>query len=115
MNTTPPWEDDGTTLPAAVKPDNDYTMGEFWASAKPVMKAASEEKRQSNKVNSTARLVAAGITFTSNNSGVHLMVNHGDQVVDFWPSTGRWRTRTRPVIDRRGVRELLKYLRGETR
>lgn len=114
MSTTPPWEEDSgetNVEPAPKAVQDDYTMGEFWAEVKPAMKAASVERRAKNRTSSAELLQANGISYTTNNGGVHLIITHAGQVVDFWPGTGRWRTRTTPVIDHRGVFTLIQYLK----
>ena len=116
MSTVPPWEADPGEVnvePAPKAVEDDYTMGEFWAEVKPAMKAASVERRAKNRTSSAELLQAEGISYTTNNGGVHLIVAHGEQIVDFWPGTGRWRTRTTPIVDRRGVFDLIKYLKGQ--
>lgn len=35
-------------------------------------------------------LARLGIEFTSKNNGVHLIVTHGSETVDFWPGSGLW-------------------------
>ena len=39
------------------------------------------------------RLKEEGIPFTTNNDGVHLMVEGSDCFIDYWPGTGRWKSR----------------------
>lgn len=34
-----------------------------------------------------------GVEFTSHNNGYHLIIKNGDEIIDFWPSTSRWRIR----------------------
>lgn len=113
---TPPWEagsEDAAVEPASKAAEDDsYTMGEFWAEVKPVMKARSMEKRAQNRSNSAHVLSGRGIEYEVKNGGAHLIVTHAKGIVDFWPGTGRWRTRTDPIIDRRGVFQLVDYLEG---
>jgi hypothetical protein len=57
------------------------------------------------------RLAEAGIGFTTHNDGLHLVVDHNEKIVDFWPTTGRWIARK----GRKGwgVKGLIEYLDGE--
>lgn len=71
---------------------------------------ASQDRRAHNRESSAELLTARGYTFESKNGGAHLIVRNGAKVVDFWPGTGRWRTRTAPVIDKRGVKPLMAWL-----
>lgn len=61
-------------------------MGEDFAA----MSRAQQEKKAKNREVSAANLPRAGINFTSRNLGAHLIVEAGDQIIDFWPGTRRW-------------------------
>lgn len=50
----------------------------------------------SNEYTSTDLLRDNGIVFTSKNSGAHLIVEGNDGFIDYWPGTGRWKTRGNP-------------------
>ena len=75
-------------------------------------KAASQQKRASNREQSTALLEAAGIVFEVKNNGAHLIVEGPDSYVDFWPGTGRWIVRSNKKAGF-GVRNLLAYVRQD--
>lgn len=79
-------------------------IGEFYGS----LKKHQQEKRADNREKSANLLTAAGIVFTTNNGGAHLIVEGADCYIDFWPGTGRWRTRKGQAGF--GVRNLLKEL-----
>lgn len=86
----------------------DDTEGEFWRD----VRKAKQEKRASNRKGSAGILKEAGHTFTSHNSGAHLVVQANGHTVDFWPGTGRWTTRGfRFTLQGRGVRNLLQHLK----
>ena len=53
------------------------------------MKLERQTKRAALKAENTAALEALGIPFASHNFGAHLIVGN----FDFWPSTGRFRSR----------------------
>ncbi len=72
-------------------------------------KAAKREKKANNLSASTDILAKAGVNFTSHNNGVHLIVQHKDRLIDFWPSTGKWGVRSANLWGR-GVFSLLKLL-----
>ena len=71
------------------------------------------QKKRSNLAFSTRQLTEAGLTFTSNNYGVHLVLMKGDQPIDFWPSTGLWWVRTNRN-KRRGIDNLIKFMKAKT-
>lgn len=66
-----------------------------------------QEKRESNREQSTARLTREGVVFESKNDGIHLIV---EGRVDYWPSTGRWIERANRRRHR-GIKSLLAFLR----
>jgi len=70
-----------------------------------------KEKKESNRAQSTQLLKDLDIKFESHNCGVHLIVygEEGD-VVDFWPSTGKWIVRKHNKKGR-GVFNMIKWLR----
>ena len=67
----------------------------------------SEEMR---KV-STEHIKENGLIFTSHNNGCHLRVEGRTCYIDFWPGTGRWKTRT--GIEGFGTANLVEYCKGE--
>ena len=71
-----------------------------------------EEKKLKKKYNankSTQLLIDNDVVFTSNNNGVHLIVEGRGCLIDFWPSTGKWINRP-SGIPRRGVFRLLGFI-----
>lgn len=66
------------------------------------------EKKQHNKDYSTNLLIENGINFESRNGGIHLMINTEKGRINFYPSTGLYNG----VISGRGIRNLLKELKG---
>lgn len=73
------------------------------------MKEASREKKANNLASSTDILKKARVNFTSHNNGVHLVIQHSDRLIDFWPSTGKWNVRSANLWGL-GVFALLKVL-----
>lgn len=63
-----------------------------------VYKAMKESKRTRHAANRKlyANLLnQAGVPFSTNNDGVHLIVDGGDSgKIDFWPGTGKWIARS---------------------
>lgn len=74
--------------------------------------ALKQQKRALNKANSTKLLELAGINFESKNDGYHLVVQHKEGLIDFYPSTGLWKFRNKSESNR-GVKKLLEYLNGQ--
>ena len=72
------------------------------------MKEASQSKRASNRESSTSYLGKQDIPFTSKNNGAHLIVEGPDCFIDFWPSTGRWKSRKGK--EGFGVRNLVAFI-----
>lgn len=76
----------------------------------------SKERRAHNRESSADILNKAGVPFTTNNGGVHLIVAHGAWLVDFWPGTGLWRAHLSHPDQRkfhskgRGVFSMLKLI-----
>jgi len=75
------------------------------------LKKAKQFKRNINKEHGAKLLASAGYSFTSHNNGVHLVVHEGGMVIDYWPSTGKWKDRE-SVVYCRGINNLLNYLDG---
>lgn len=77
-----------------------------------VMKEAKAERNAEQKVVSTQVLVNAGVRFTSHNNGHHLQIKNkiGVTIIDFWPSTGKWKSRG--VQDFNGQPTVAKYGNG---
>lgn len=79
-------------------------MAEGWDE----IKKNSQAKRRSNAQWSAQLLTDKKVGFKTAN-GIHLIVEHNDFVVDFWPSTGKFIFRD-IQIKGRGVFNLLKKL-----
>ncbi|WP_114418957.1 hypothetical protein [Marinospirillum perlucidum] len=73
-------------------------------------KKESQERRASNRVQSTAILQQKGVPFESKNNGTHLIVGIKPELFDFWPGTGKWKCR-RTGKEGRGVFSLLNELK----
>jgi len=90
---------------------------EYWKAVRAHFNEQYKQRRQLNTVSSTQILINGGIVFEERNKGAHLIVStknslfplHPLEIIDFWPSTGLWHTRT-TKLQRRGVRPLLKYI-----
>ncbi len=70
------------------------------------MKAYKKKKRASNTESSTEVLKSRGVDFESKNNSAHLVVTFDSIIVDFWPSTGKWISRS--GRSGRGVFKMLK-------
>ena len=82
-------------------------MAEGWAEWREV----KQNKKRSNLAASTGMLTNAGISFQSNNGGIHLVLLKNEQFIDFWPSTGLWWIRG-TSNKRRGIQKLINYLKA---
>lgn len=71
------------------------------------LRGLSQKKRARNRELSSALLKSKGITFTSHNNGAHLIV---DGTIDFWPGTGKWKSRD-GLYSGRGVKKLLELIK----
>lgn len=72
-------------------------------------KEESQLRRSENREGSAKILSDHGVQFESKNMGAHLIVKHGEQVVDFWPGTGKFICRASGKHGR-GVFNLLKRI-----
>jgi hypothetical protein len=68
-----------------------------------------KKKKASNLEFSTNELIKRGVSFESKNGGVHLVIESLDGLIDFWPSTGKFKVRASNEY-KRGLRNLLKHL-----
>ncbi len=50
-------------------------------------------KSKRNRISSIRLLESRGIEYMTNNDGVHLIVTGNFGFIDFWPGTGKWKTR----------------------
>ena len=71
-------------------------------------KEHSQEKRADNRSMSAGILRDRGVSFTEKNMGAHLIVEGKECLIDFWPGTGKYITRT--GNKGRGVFNLLKLV-----
>lgn len=72
------------------------------------MKKAKQLKRRTNLAASTKILKASKIEFESKNNGLHLVVHGKYNLIDFWPSTGKFMVRGTEIVGR-GVKQVLTY------
>jgi hypothetical protein len=72
----------------------------------------SREKRANNRNQSARTLTQFKIPFSSHNIGAHLIVKCGEQMIDFWPGTGKWIIRG-GKDGKRGVMNLVKFYQSK--
>lgn len=72
------------------------------------MREANVAKKRANLEASTMILNELNIKFESKNYGIHLVVTGKSEIIDFWPSTGKFISR-KGNLKGRGVRNLLKH------
>lgn len=70
-------------------------------------KHARNERREQNRERTPGVLRAFGLSFETNNDGVHLIVKKGTTVIDFWPGNGRWIDRANSDRQGHGIVSLL--------
>lgn len=85
--------------------DDDDDTGDFWRA----VRSERQAKRASNREDSAAMLLTAGLKFETKNLGAHLIVRALGLTVDFWPGTGLWIVRN-PKREGRGVQRLIDAL-----
>lgn len=73
------------------------------------MKEESQERRAKNRDQSPRHLEQEYIPYVSKNDGAHLIVGNEDNLVDFWPGTGKWIARKGGKG--RGVHNLIKFIK----
>ena len=78
---------------------------EMWKS----FKKDKTAKKESNKDYSTKCLIDSNINFESKNSGYHLIIKENKHIIDFYPSTGKWKYRN-STKGGRGIETLLYIL-----
>jgi hypothetical protein len=69
----------------------------------------SSARRAHNRERSQDILRRAGVEWTSNNAGVHCIIQHNGTRVHFWPGTGLYRVESTGTRGR-GVANLLRLL-----
>lgn len=73
----------------------------------------SKHQKAENKEWSTKKLRSEGINFQSCNDGLHLIVKNKSEVIDFWPTTGKFISRKKGGKVGRGIHNLLKHLQND--
>ena len=76
------------------------------------MSQVYHDMKANSKANSL--LESNNIKFDSKNDGVHLIVYGYDEVIDFYPSTGRWIVRGKQIKSR-GVGKLIKRIENRNK
>lgn len=71
------------------------------------LKQLGKEKRAKNTKSSTEILAKNRIEFESKNLGAHLIVNSNNGLIDFWPSTGKFKLRSSDKYQY-GIKNLLQ-------
>ena len=89
-------------------------MAEETATAWKEHRLEQQEKRRQNRIQSAKMLREAGIDFESNNAGAHLVIRSGKEIINFWPGTGLWVVQW-TLKQRRGVHNLINYLKGDAK
>jgi len=74
------------------------------------LKTHSKLKKARNLNFSTNLLFERGIEFESKNNGVHLIVTSDLGLIDFWPSTGKFKVRSQTKYGR-GVKNLINLIK----
>lgn len=75
-------------------------------------RAQQRIKRESNRLYATEFLKRHKVPFVSLNQGYMLRITVPDEVIDFYPTTGLWQTKSET---RRGIFNLWKYVRDKLR
>lgn len=70
-----------------------------------------QEKKRCNLKRNLKHLESKGIPFVSNNDGVHVVIQHNNKIIDFYPSTGLWKDR-QSKRRARGILSLIRHLEG---
>ena len=74
---------------------------------------ARADARTQRRGNAPDLLDKAGVSFTEHNEGAHLVLDTHLGFVDFWPGSGRWKTRTLPQQTGFTVTKLLALIKPE--
>jgi len=72
------------------------------------MRKGGQVKRAKNRGAGAEYLTVRNIPYVSKNNGAHLIVEGIDCFIDYWPGTGRWKTRKGKTGF--GVRWLVDYI-----
>ena len=73
-------------------------------------RAQQRIKRESNRLYATEFLRHREVPFVVLNRGYMLRITVSDEVIDFYPTTGLWQTKSEK---RRGIFNLWKHVRGK--
>lgn len=65
-------------------------MRDYYRTAEVGFRQEAKERREKNRKSSISILQVYGVEFERKNGDVHLIVAHGERVIDFWPSTGKF-------------------------
>ena len=84
-------------------------VGEAWKDTKDIRKTYSLQKRVRNYKYAINIFETNNISYLLNNNGYHLIVNHNDMVIDYWPTTGKFSIRGSGIYHR-GINNLMKQL-----
>jgi len=68
-----------------------------------------KEEKIKNRAEGIAALNRSNLPYVSKNMGDHLVITHPVSLIDFWPTTRRWRIRKKKLSGF-GFDELLKKL-----
>lgn len=72
---------------------------------------AGQDRRGKNREQSADMLKGKDIPFTKHNAGAHLIVEGAKGYIDFWPGTGKWKSREGK--EGFGVRNLINAIQQE--
>ena len=73
------------------------------------LNAHRKEEKAKNRTEGLAALNRSNLPYVSKNTGDHLVITHPVSLIDFWPTTRRWRIRKKKLSGF-GFGELLKEL-----
>ena len=82
-------------------------LGETYAG----MRDHKKERAARRREEAVKELESKGIFFTIHNNGAHIICEFEDRIVDFWPGTTYWKSRTGKTGE--GIKKLIAYLHGE--
>ena len=70
-----------------------------------------QEEQRNKKQDNTQRLRDEGITFSTKNDGNHLIIIIGQELISFYPSTGKWLVHSQRSKTVYGIESLLDYIK----
>lgn len=86
-------------------------MGEVWKATKDIRKAYSAAKRLRNYEYAINTLRDNNISYLLKNDGYHLVINHNSNLIDYWPTTGKFSVRGSGSYHR-GISKLMRKLKN---